>query len=257
MKMIFIKYKARNSLSLQFGNTCGLLSSLVRTEHILDKSRKKRVLEQSHKWMPVVWKTSLLSSWDTSFLETMTHLAASHMFPSLKLSNIPGLTLFRFEIFLIINLWWSKCRILIPFSITHSFHTIFFFSLCYWPLFYCLRDLVWAPHIKWQQCGMSNYFTIELVQLSYVVCLVVLVLWLLETAFVTWLSLLEKVTFWLSQHLKGSQLVLFKISSFTFFSFFNWIFIEYIEFIKGRKSDAPKSRKYSTCLPASDTITSY
>lgn len=29
-------------------------------------------------------KTSLLSSWDISFLETMTHLAASHTFPSLK-----------------------------------------------------------------------------------------------------------------------------------------------------------------------------
>lgn len=126
MKMIFIKSKPPNGHSLQFGNTCGFLSSLVRTEHILDKSRKKKVLEPSHKWMPVVWKTSLLSSWDTSFLETMTHLAASHMFPSLKLSNIPGLTFFRLEIFLIINLRWSKCRILIPFSITHSIHTFFF-----------------------------------------------------------------------------------------------------------------------------------
>lgn len=76
--------KPPNSYILQFGNTCGFLSSPVRTEHIPDKSRKKEVLEQSQKWMPVVWKTSLLSSWDTSFLETMTHLAASHMFPSLK-----------------------------------------------------------------------------------------------------------------------------------------------------------------------------
>lgn len=167
MKMIFIKSKPPNSHSLQFGNTCGFLSSLVRTEHILDKLRKKKVLEPSHKWMPVVWKTSLLSSWDTSFLETMTHLAASHMFPSLKLSNIPGLTFFRLEIFLIINLRWSKCRILIPFSITHSIHTFFFSpSLCYWPLFYRFRDLVWTPHIKWQQSGMSNYFTVELAQLS-------------------------------------------------------------------------------------------
>lgn len=49
MKMIFIKPKPPNGHNVQFGNTCGFLSSLVRTEQILDESRKKKVSEQSHK----------------------------------------------------------------------------------------------------------------------------------------------------------------------------------------------------------------
>ena len=126
MKMIIIKYKTPQRVIVFSLATHADFSPALSEQNIFRTNQERRKSWSNHRNECQLSEKQVCCHLGTLHFQKQWPIWQLHTCSHLwKLSNIPGPTLFRFGNFFSINLWWSKCRILIPSSITHSIHTFF------------------------------------------------------------------------------------------------------------------------------------